>query len=246
MALTVVIPARMASSRFPDKPLVRLAGRPLIEWVCRSAQAVQGVERVVVATDSARIQEAVTGFGGQVVMTDQSHASGTDRVAQAARLLKLGPEERVVNLQGDQPLCPSALVEKTASLLDDDPDLGLATAAVPLPNELASDPDRVKVVLDSQGYALYFSRAPIPYARDERTKVEYLKHLGIYAFRNRFLQTFTGLPQGVLEQVEMLEQLRALEQGFRIKVAVTPDDSPAVDSPQDVDHIESLLVSDGS
>jgi len=245
MALTVFIPARMGSRRFPGKPLAPLAGRPLIHWVCLSAQAARGVERVVVATDSAEIKAAVEAFGGQVVMTDPDHPSGSDRVAQAARKMNLGPEELVVNLQGDQPLCPPSLVEETCALLLDDPDLGLATAAVDLAPDEAGDPGRVKVVLGSAGQALYFSRAPIPFPRDQGTPVRFLKHLGVYAFRNSLLQAYARLPQGFLERVEKLEQLRALEHGLRIKVAVVKDDSPAVDSPQDLAAIEPLLATDG-
>jgi 3-deoxy-manno-octulosonate cytidylyltransferase (CMP-KDO synthetase) len=245
MPVTVIIPARLGSSRFPDKPLAPIAGMSLIERACRTAGQARGVGRVAVATDAPEIARVVEAAGFAAVMTRAGHTTGSDRVAEAARRLGLGPAEIVVNLQGDQPLCPPSLIEAAVQPLRDDPALGLSTAAVPLSPAEAADPAKVKVVLDKDGFALYFSRSPLPYVRDPGTRVAFYKHLGVYAFRMAALQAFTGWPPGVLERAESLEQLRALENGLRIKVVITDHDSPAVDRPEDVALIEALLARRG-
>ncbi len=242
MSITVIIPVRMESSRFPGKPLALIAGRTLIQRCCEQAARAKGVDRVVVATDSEKIAAEAGSCGLEAVMTAPEFRTGSDRVAWAAAGLNLEPEDIVVNIQGDQPLFPPAIVEDVVAPLLQDPELRMSTLAVPLKPGRETDPGKVKVVLDGSGYALYFSRAPIPFPRDENTRAEYLKHLGVYAFRNSFLQTFSLLPSGVLEEIEKLEQLRALENGYRIRVIRTEDDSPSVDTWEDIAAIEKLLA----
>ncbi len=242
MSVTVIIPARMGSTRFPGKPLALISGKTLIQRCCESAARAEGVDRVVVATDSKRIAAGARSGGLQAVLTEGEFRTGSDRVAKAATILGLDLDDIVVNIQGDQPLCPPSMVEEAIKPLFEEADLDLSTLAVTLEPGEESDPGKVKVVLDSVGNALYFSRAAIPHPRDRDAASLFLKHLGIYAFRNSSLQAFSLLPTGILEDIEKLEQLRALENGYRIKVAVTDLDSPSVDIPQDIELIERLLA----
>ncbi len=184
----------------------------------------------------------VVGFGGKAIMTSAMHSSGTDRVYEAAMAIGLDPDDVVVNIQGDQPLFPPVVIGKLLEPLEQDPEVDMSTLYFPVfGEEEANNPNHVKVVVDSRGYALYFSRAPIPYYRGEDNRLEYAKHLGIYAYRMEFLSVFTKLPPGRLEKAEKLEQLRALEQGFRIKVIESPVDSVEVDVAEDIAHVENLL-----
>ena len=203
------------------------------------------MDRVVVATDSERIVEEARSQGLEHVLTGPEFRTGSDRVAWAAASLGLGPDDIVVNLQGDQPLIPPLVVEQAVGPLLEDPALELSTVAVALPPGQERDPGKVKVVLDRDGFALYFSRSVIPHPRDPGSRPVFLKHLGVYAFRNSFLQTYAGLPTGTLEDIEKLEQLRALENGHRIRVVQTESDSPAVDAPEDIETIERLLADSG-
>jgi 3-deoxy-manno-octulosonate cytidylyltransferase (CMP-KDO synthetase) len=237
-----IIPARYASTRFPGKPLVEIAGRPMIEHVYRRAEQAGCLSEVWVATDDVRIFNAVAAFGGSVTMTGADHPSGTDRIAEAARKLEA---DVVVNIQGDEPLLDPAEIEAVAAPFQGDPNLVMTTAATPIrhPRDVES-PDVVKVVLDQHGYALYFSRLPIPYYRSDPDG-PHLKHLGLYAYRKEFLLTYPTLPPTPLEQAERLEQLRALEYGYRILVVLTDHDAVSVDTPEDLERVQGLIAECG-
>ena len=226
-----VIPARYASIRFPGKALAEVDGKPLIQYVWERVRELQTVERVVVATDDERIARAVHAFGGSAVMTSPELPSGTDRVAQAVRDW---PVDLVVNLQGDEPVFDGKAVDQLVRLMAEDPTIQMGTLAHPLASDVEHrDPNKVKVVLDSAGFALYFSRAPIPFARRPGL-VAPLRHLGLYVFRADVLQRYAALPPTPLEQTEALEQLRAVEHGIRIRVVLTPEPSIGVDTPADL------------
>jgi 3-deoxy-manno-octulosonate cytidylyltransferase (CMP-KDO synthetase) len=234
----VIIPSRWASVRFPGKALAEVGGRPLIRLVWERARDLATASRVVVATDDERIAACVRGFGGEVAMTSSDLATGTDRVAQAARAI---PAALVVNLQGDEPVFDAAAVDRLVRVMAEDPRIEMGTLAHPIADETEHrDPNRVKVVVDQAGFALYFSRAPIPYPRRPGL-VAPLRHLGIYVFRSDFLQRFAGLPATPLEQAETLEQLRALEHGARIRVLLTPQASIGVDTPADLERLAAHL-----
>jgi 3-deoxy-manno-octulosonate cytidylyltransferase (CMP-KDO synthetase) len=242
MKSVVIIPCRYGSTRFEGKPLALICGKPMVQHVYEAASRADYVDRVVVATDDQRILSAVTRFGGQGVMTSAEQRSGTDRAAEAAGKIGLSPEDIIINVQGDQPLVDPRCLNAVAEPLVADEGLEMSTLAYRIvdPQEY-TNPKDVKVVMDDKGRALYFSRACIPYARDEGEKFDTYKHLGIYAYRRRFLDFFSQWPTGYLERVEKLEQLRALEHGACIKVVVTPYDSPEVDLPSDVLRIEKLM-----
>jgi len=240
MKLVAMIPARWASTRFPGKPLVSILGRPMIEHVYRRSLTIPGVDEVLVATDSQEIQRTVTEFGGRVVLTGSHHLSGSDRLAEACDLLNLADEDIVLNIQGDQPAFDPDQPALLAQPLRDDPTLEMATLVLPLTNpEDIHNPNHVKVAFSRDHLALYFSRAPIPWPRDGEE--EYYKHIGIYAYRAGFLRRFVTLPEGRLERIERLEQLRALENGARIKVVIASGLSPEVDVPADVQAAEDAL-----
>ena len=242
MTSVAVIPSRYASSRFDGKPLAQICGKPMIQHVYESATRATAIDQVVVATDDARIYDAVQHFGGQAMMTSERHRSGTDRTLEAARQLALTDQDIVINVQGDQPLMDPRCLDQVTAPLIQDPDLEMSTLAFEIldPEEYTGTKD-VKVVMDHAGDALYFSRAPIPHDRDGCETFRSFKHLGIYAYRYRFLEVFSELPTGYLEHLEKLEQLRALEFGHRIRVVVTSYDSPEVDLPADIQRIEQLL-----
>jgi 3-deoxy-D-manno-octulosonate cytidylyltransferase len=234
-----VIPARWESTRFPGKPLADLAGKPLVWHVCERAREARLVNRVVVATDDERIAAAVREFGGEAVMTSTDHASGTDRVAEAVRTLG---GDIVVNLQGDEPLIPPAVIDAVVERIAGDDSIVCATAAAPVEDEAEyADPSAVKVVLDCDGRALYFSRAPIPHDRDGGFGGA-LEHTGIYAFRRDFLDVFTGLEPTPLEEREKLEQLRMIEHGYRIGVVVSDYRATGVDTPADLDRVRRIIA----
>lgn len=242
MSLHVIIPARYGSTRFPGKPLVDIAGKPMIQRVMEQVSLAADVKTVAVATDDERIAKAVESFGGTVLMTPTVLRSGSDRVAAAAALLGLSDDELVVNVQGDQPLLPPEVIDLCARPLRQDPELPMATPVVAITRpEEVTDPNHVKVVMDTDHNALYFSRAPIPHPRDSDEAV-YYKHLGVYIFRKSFLDAFAALPTGHLEQVEKLEQLRMLEAGHRVRCLITDFDSPEVDRPQDARRVARLLA----
>ncbi len=238
-----VIPSRYGSSRFKGKPLALVAGKSMIQRVYEQAQKSRTVSKTIVATDDERIFNAVEAFGGHAVMTSEDCRSGTDRVAQTAELLKLGPDEIIVNIQGDQPVFNPLTIDELISPFADDPDLVMSTLAFKIQDEREiTDPKDVKVTFDRNGFALYFSRAQIPYPRDKETPADFYKHLGFYAYKKRFLDKLVTLPTGPCEHVEKLEQLRVLEFGYRIKVVITPYDSPEIDLPEDIKRIEAKLL----
>lgn len=239
----VAIPARYASTRFPGKPLVELAGRTMLEHVWRCAVA-SGADSVAVATDDRRIAQVAEGFGATACLTRADHASGTDRLAELVSRMGWAASDIVVNLQGDEPLTPPRILEQAATDLVSRPDAAVATLATPLTAaDDPSDPDLVKVVTDAEGFALYFSRAAIPYARGGRSETPLLRHVGIYAYRVGFLQTFTELSPAPPEVTESLEQLRALWHGYRIHVAMAEAlPGPGVDSPDDVAVVAARLA----
>jgi 3-deoxy-manno-octulosonate cytidylyltransferase (CMP-KDO synthetase) len=250
VSFRIVIPARYRSTRFPGKPLVQIAGRPLLHWV--HARALEtGAERVVVATDDERIAASARGFGAEVVMTAPAHASGTDRIAEAARLLDWADDVIVVNLQGDEPLMPASLPGEVAAALLRHPDASIATLAAPITSlEEFLDPNVVKVVVGAGGRALYFSRAPVPWSRDgaaaglasQREFALARRHVGLYAYRVGALRRIAALPVAALEDCEKLEQLRALAAGFEIRV-IEAGERPGADvnTPADVARVEALL-----
>lgn len=242
MKIVAIIPSRYGSTRFSGKPLARIKGKFMIERVYERALSSHQVNQVVVATDDRRIYDAVAAFGGHAVMTSADSRSGTDRVAEAAELLRLDMEDVVVNIQGDQPLIhPDCIAEVTAPLAAEPKPL-MTTLAFKIVNPVEiTNPKDVKVTFDVRGNALYFSRATIPFARDPGAVCDVYKHLGIYAYPRRFLEIFCHLPDGVLEQIEKLEQLRAMEYGYPIRVVVTSHDSPEVDVKEDIARIEAAL-----
>ena len=232
MNAIAIIPARYASTRLPGKPLLDRTGMPLIQHVVQSVAAAASIQRIVVATDDSRIAFAVEAFGGECVMTSDEHLSGTDRLAEAAEILALGDDDVVVNVQGDEPEMPAACVDRLVELLAAG-DCPMATLATPLSCEEADDPNKVKVVLGADGRAMYFSRAKIPVDRDSGGGVDYLLHLGIYAYRAAFLKRYAALSPTPAEQAEKLEQLRALESGFDIAVGLTDYHGRGIDTPED-------------
>jgi len=240
MKIATIIPARYQSSRFEGKPLASIHGKPMIQHVYERSVRSTASDLTVVATDDQRIQKAVEAFGGKVIMTDTVHHSGTDRLAEAANLLELDRDDIVINVQGDQPLIDPRSLDQVISPFEKDDQLDMTTLAFRIvdPREKINPKD-VKVVFDKNGNALYFSRAPIPFGRDKPAEDMY-KHLGVYAYRRRFLDTFNQFSQGILENIEKLEQLRVLENGIPLRVVVTPFDSPEVDIPEDIQRIESL------
>jgi 3-deoxy-manno-octulosonate cytidylyltransferase (CMP-KDO synthetase) len=239
--VVVVIPARYGSTRLPGKPLVSLAGQPMIQRVYERAKSAQNVGRVIVATDDQRIVKAVEAFGGEARMTRAEHRTGTERVAEVAAHVE---GEIFVNVQGDEPLLDPVAVETAVQALLEEPMAAISTVATPIrtPGDIM-DPNAVKVVLDFDGNALYFSRAPVPWVRDTASKIQvrHLKHLGLYAFQREALLEYPTLPQGELEKIEQLEQLRWLENGWKIRVAEVEHDAVSVDVPEDVARVEKLL-----
>jgi 3-deoxy-manno-octulosonate cytidylyltransferase (CMP-KDO synthetase) len=244
----VVIPARFAAARLPGKPLVKIGEQPLIAWVWQRARE-SGAASVIVATDDERIRAAAEQFGAEALMTSAEHSSGTDRIAEVARLRQWAAEDIVVNLQGDEPMMPAAIIARVAEALASS-GADIATAAAPIASlEEYLDPNAVKVVLAQDAHALYFSRAPIPWPRDQSGAGQpsryagALRHIGIYAYRVRSLHKFAALAPTQLERTEKLEQLRALEHGMRIQVVTEREIPPAgIDTPQDLERVRALLL----
>ncbi|MBT4855490.1 MAG: 3-deoxy-manno-octulosonate cytidylyltransferase [Halieaceae bacterium] len=245
----IVIPARFASTRLPGKPLLDIGGRPMIWWVWRQACAA-GAESVVIATDDTRIAEVMTAQGADVAMTSTDHASGTDRLAEVVRQRGWTEDSIVVNVQGDEPLMPIANIKQVARELIEHPEASIATLSELLASaEQLDDPSVVKVVASMSGNALYFSRAAIPFQRDQTEKSSSLllaaarRHIGLYAYRAAFLQAFAAWPPSVMETLESLEQLRALDQGHIIRICEASEPVPAgVDTPEDLERARGLLV----
>ncbi|GIX22761.1 MAG: 3-deoxy-manno-octulosonate cytidylyltransferase [Gammaproteobacteria bacterium] len=244
---TVVIPARYGSTRFPGKVLAELGGRPIVEHVWRRARA-SGAAEVIVATDDERVAAAARAFGADVEMTDPRHASGTDRIAEVARRRRWDAARLVVNVQGDEPLVPPENIRQVAENLAARPEAAIATLVVPFTDrETLFDPNTAKVVCDAQGYALYFTRAAVPFDRDGEwdwaDAALYRRHIGVYAYRVGDLLRFAGRPPAPLERVEKLEQLRALYYGDRIHVALAPAaPPPGVDTPGDLARLRAAFA----
>jgi 3-deoxy-manno-octulosonate cytidylyltransferase (CMP-KDO synthetase) len=239
--VVVVIPSRYAATRLPGKPLVNLAGKPMVQRVYEQAKLAQTVHRVLVATDDQRIVDAVLAFGGEARMTRSDHRTGTERIAEVAAH---EPGDVFVNVQGDEPLIDPVAIDTAVAALLEDPPAQITTVATPIrhvPDIM--DPNVVKTVLDFDSNALYFSRAPVPWVRDTQQKVhvKYWKHLGLYVFQRDALLEYPTLPQGELEKIEQLEQLRWLENGWKIRVAEVEHDAVSVDVPEDVTRVEKLL-----
>jgi 3-deoxy-manno-octulosonate cytidylyltransferase (CMP-KDO synthetase) len=243
--VVVVIPARYGATRLPGKPLVQLAGKPMIQRVYERAKMAKRADQVIVATDDERILKVVEGFGGEARMTRADHRTGTERVAEVAAHVA---GDVFVNVQGDEPLLDPAAVDAAISSMLEEPQASIATVATPVktPGDIM-DPNVVKTVVDFDGNALYFSRAPIPWVRDTANKIQvrHLKHLGLYVFQREALLEYPTLPQGELERIEQLEQLRWMENGWKIRVAEVEHDAVSVDVPADVERVEKLLAGQG-
>lgn len=253
MSFIVVIPARLASTRLPNKPLLDIAGKPMLQWVWERACA-SAATRVIIATDDATVANVVTAFGGEVCMTRTTHESGTDRLQEVAEKLDLDPEQIIVNVQGDEPLIPPAVINQVANNLAASARAGIATLAKRIrERDEVFDPNVVKVVVDNTLHALYFSRAPLPWDRDAWNKNssadsdaplggEWARHIGIYAYRAEFLHNFVRWPVGRLERLEKLEQLRALENGVAIHVDESQEEiPPGVDTAADLERVRAFL-----
>ena len=237
----IVIPARYASVRLPGKPLREMCGKPMIEWVYLAAMEAEATE-VVVATDDRRIVDTVTAFGGSACLTDSAHRSGTDRILEVTQKLGWSEDSIVVNLQGDEPLMPATNIAQVAQNLASH-DCAMTTLHKRIDSAAARDPDQVKLVRDRSGYALYFSRSVIPFARDGAVD-EYLGHIGIYAYRVGFLETFSNLPPCELEIAESLEQLRALCNGYAIHSAeANASPGPGIDTDEDLLRATAIMES---
>lgn len=242
MAALVVIPARYGSTRFPGKPLTLLCGKPLIQHVYENSKGSRLASEIIVATDSKRILKKVLSFGGKAVMTSKGHASGTDRVAEVASSMDY---DIIVNVQGDEPLIRPGMIDDVIGLLDDKrASVGTLARRIEDPEEIPN-PNVVKVTFDRKGFALYFSRAPIPYYRDgwkgEGRQLMVYKHIGIYSYRTVALLRLAKTEPSTLEKIEKLEQLRALEAGMRIKVGETCFETIGVDTPGDLERVEKCL-----
>ncbi len=251
MAFIVIIPARYASTRLPGKPLLDIAGKPMIQRVFEQA-CLSEADRVVIATDDERIAECARGFGAHVVMTSADHPSGTDRLEEVVTQLELDDDQVVVNVQGDEPLIPPAIINQVAANLASHPEAGIATLCERIHDiDHVFNPNVVKVVFNDRGFANYFSRAPIPWAREAfksgATKVmpngtEYFRHIGMYAYRVAFLKNYVNWLPGMAEQAESLEQLRALSNGVSIHIEEAKVAPPAgVDTQEDLERLRGLL-----
>jgi 3-deoxy-manno-octulosonate cytidylyltransferase (CMP-KDO synthetase) len=238
----IVIPARYASTRLPGKPLIDIGGKPLLQWVYEGACRSKLADSVFIATDDERIKKAATAFGAEAIMTEQALPSGTDRVFAAIQ----GKEgDLVMNLQGDEPFIEASIVDQLFLAMEEG-DAEMATLCCPImDNREYLDSNTVKVVLDHSGFALYFSRSPIPFFRtpnsELRTPNLFYKHIGIYTFTRQFLQQFISMPKSMLEEAESLEQLRALENGYRIKVQITDYKGFGIDTPEDLERARQIL-----
>ena len=238
MDILCVIPARYSSTRLPGKPLAMIAGKPMIQHVYERASRAQRPKKVLVATDHPLVYEAVEGFGGRAIMTSPHHPTGTDRLAEVAE--KFPEVDLIINVQGDEPLIPPEIIDDLAQAFDQNQDLQMATLMTEMDESEYNTPSAVKVVTDLEGYALYFSRSLLPFPRSD-AGIPVYKHIGIYAYRRDFLLKFAKLSPTPLEETESLEQLRALEHGYKIKVLKTDFKSIGVDTMEDLEKVNLLL-----
>jgi len=242
MVVFGIIPARYGSTRLPGKVLAEIAGKPMIQHVYERARRSGSLDRLVVATDDDRIYRRVKEFGGEAVRTSPEHPSGTDRAAEAAQILGAGERDLIVNIQADQPLFEPGMVDEIVAPFREDPSLMMAALVYPIrTQEELVNPSVVKVVFDKQAFALYFSRSPLPYVIASFSGARFFKHIGPYAYRFGFLLQFIRMERGELERAESLEQLRALENGFKIKIVETRFDSQEVDTPEDLEKVRRLF-----
>ena len=239
--VAVVIPSRYASTRLPAKPLHPIAGKPLVQHVWERCARAKGIDKVIVATDDMRIAEAAFAFGAEVAMTSDKHRSGTDRVAEVAKKLK--GYTHIINVQGDEPLVDPTVVSKLAASMAKDRKIEMITSAsIFTPEDDLTNPNMVKVVLDRESNGLYFSRSLIPYVRNDGVRPKFYRHQGIYGYTTKFLLQFVKWKPGILEQAESLEQLRALENGAKIRVVLAKHAAVSVDTPEDVTAVERILA----
>jgi 3-deoxy-manno-octulosonate cytidylyltransferase (CMP-KDO synthetase) len=236
-----LIPARLAATRLPNKPLAELAGKTMIQWVWERTRQAAGVAEVAIATPDAEIARVVESFGGRAVMTSAAHRSGTDRLAEAATVMGLAPRDIVINIQGDEPLLEPAAIEAVVAPLLADESLPMSSLTCPCPEYDLDNPACVKVVFALNGDALYFSRARLPFERNPAGVATVMQHVGLYAYRREFLATFAALPPTPLEQTEGLEQLRVLENGYRIRMVRVETAPVGVDTPEDLERARRLL-----
>lgn len=235
MKVLCIIPARYDSTRFPGKALADIKGKPMIQWCYESSLKSKLINKLIVATDDKRIFDAVKKFGGEVVMTSKKHRSGTDRIAEAAKKFKC---DIVVNIQGDEPFIDYRTIDKAIDALRKDKNAQVSTVAKKITDKKEiNSPNTVKVVFDDDFSALYFSRSVIPYDRDEKDKVNYYRHYGLYIYRKDYLMKLTKLPESKLEKIEKLEQLRVLENSGKIKIVLTNKDSVSIDTPEDLKKV---------
>ena len=241
MKVAVIIPARFGSTRLEGKPLMDIMGKPMVVRVYEACIKARGVDEVFVATDDERIYRAVIDNNGKALMTSSDHLTGTDRVREASEKIEC---DVVINVQGDEPLVKSSMIEAAIEPFKDD-DIVMTTLKTPIVHESEVDnPNTVKVVTDKDGFALYFSRAAIPFDRDEQDKTTYFKHIGLYGYRKDFLKTFADLKPTPLEETEKLEQLRALENGYRIKVCECDFNAISVDTVEDLELVRAVFKGD--
>lgn len=239
-----IIPARLGSTRLPNKVLLPIAGKTMIQHVWEQAKQIRGLDGIWIACDDVKIADSVAKFGGKAMMTRVDHPNGTSRIAEALDKLKAERVDAdiVINIQGDQPLLDSAAIEKLVGVLKQSVDLKMATLAIRSKNaEEYRNPNVVKLVCDEKGHALYFSRSPLPFWRDTNETPEFWKHIGVYGYRRDFLNQFIGWPEGRLEKLEKLEQLRVLERGIAIQVVETKQDFISVDTAEDLKQAEKIL-----
>ncbi|MCI9259584.1 MAG: 3-deoxy-manno-octulosonate cytidylyltransferase [Romboutsia sp.] len=239
--VVAVIPARYASSRFPGKPLAKIHDKPMIQWVYERVKGVEGITDVYVATDDERIFDTVECFGGKVIMTSKDHKSGTDRISEA--ISKIDDDiDIVLNIQGDEPMIKKEMISQLISAFDDE-SVNMATLKKRLYDEDdINNPNIAKVITDVNNDATYFSRSTIPYNRDGKDDIKYFKHIGVYGYKKDFLMKFSNLKKSNLEELEQLEQLRVIENGYKIRVIETEYESIGVDLPEHIDKVESLLL----
>ena len=243
MRTIAILPSRYASTRFPGKPLALIKGKPMVQWVYEGVKKCEKVDEVYVATDDQRIFDCVTGFGGKAIMTSDKHTCGTDRLAECAEILNLDDDDLILNIQGDEPTVRKEMVEDLISCFDQtDVYMGTLKTLIESEEEL-NNPSCVKVISDKNDYAIYFSRYTIPYVRDEKNKglIKHYKHIGAYGYKKWFLMKYSKMEKSTLEISESLEQLRVLENGYRIRVKETIYKTVGVDTPEQIAEAERFL-----